>query len=42
MGVTIKEGDAALLGTLVMREKVTVMDLMMVVNMMAMLDVRGI
>ena len=42
MGVTIKEEDAALLRTLVVREKVTVMDLVMVANMMAILDVKGI
>jgi len=42
VGVTIKEEDAALLRILVVREKVTVMDLVMVANMMAMLDVKGI
>ena len=42
MGVTIKEEDAALLRILVVREKVTVMDLVMVANMMAMLAVKGI
>ena len=42
MVVTTKEGDVALLRNLVMKEKVIVMALVMVVNMMAMLDVREI
>ena len=40
MVVTTKEGDVALLRNLVMKEKVIVMALVMVVNMMAMLGVR--
>jgi hypothetical protein len=40
--VTSKAEDAALLRILVMKEKETVMDLVMVANMMAMLDVKGI
>ena len=42
MVVTTKEEDAVLQKNLVMKERETVMDLVMVVVMMAMLDVRGI
>ena len=42
MDVTIKAEDAALLRILVMKEKETVMDLVMEVVMMAILDVKGI
>jgi hypothetical protein len=40
--VTIKAEDAVLLRILVMKEKETVMDLVMEVVMMAILDVKGI
>ena len=40
MGATTKEEDVALLRIHVMKEKVIVMDLVMVVNMMAMPDVK--